>query len=180
MEWNIKWSWCELRKYKFWWRDLHWILAWENSRHLVTLPLVSRPSYLNLYLPQFTSFSFKKHFCKIFDVSERELFRYHRLRVCFTPPPFFPMVRPVIPKCSLCTDSPLGEGAFCEFFWGEGVLYTDYPKCLTSLYISCTIFAVATWKLFLQRHHLRRAFSHVLPSRDASSAMEDGGRGNCG
>ena len=131
-------------------------------------------------LPQFTSFSFKKHFCKIFDVSERELFRYHRLRVCFTPPPFFPMVRPVIPKCSLCTDSPLGEGAFCEFFWGEGVLYTDYPKCLTSLYISCTIFAVATWKLFLQRHHLRRAFSHVLPSRDASSAMEDGGRGNCG
>ena len=131
-------------------------------------------------LPQSTSFSFKKHFCKIFDVSERELFRYHRLRVCFTPPPFFPMVRPVIPKCSLCTDSPLGEGAFCEFFWGEGVLYTDYPKCLTSLYISCTIFAVATWKLFLQRHHLRRAFSHVLPSRDASSAMEDGGRGNCG
>ena len=131
-------------------------------------------------LPQFTSFSFKKHFCKIFDVSERELFRYHRLRVCFTPPPFFPMVRPVIPKCSLCTDSPLGEGAFSEFFWGEGVLYTDYPKCLTSLYISCTIFAVATWKLFLQRHHLRRAFSHVLPSRDASSAMEDGGRGNCG
>ena len=65
--------------------------------------------------PQFTSFSFKKHFCKIFDVSEREVFRYYRLRVCFTPPPFFPMVRPVIPKCSLCTDSPSEKGPSRSF-----------------------------------------------------------------
>ena len=59
--------------------------------------------------PQFTSFSFKKHFWR-FLMSVNEVFLYHRLRVFFTPSPFFPMVRPVQPKCSLCTDSPSEKG----------------------------------------------------------------------
>ena len=72
MEWNIKWSWCELRKYKFWWRDLHWILAWENSRHLVTLPLVSRPSYLNLYFRSSRHFHLRNIFARfLMSVNER-------------------------------------------------------------------------------------------------------------
>ena len=73
MEWNIKWSWCELRKYKFWWRDLHWILAWENSRHLVTLPLVSRPSYLNLYFRSSRHFHLRNIFAR-FLMSVNESF----------------------------------------------------------------------------------------------------------